>query len=117
MTQGFVGDAATRGIGKIIGTKYIARGGKGGLRRYSYTLRHTSDLDVRSFHHLHYHYYYYRRYVRAWVGATRGLRSGKDRESTREEGETHHPDHSNLHDQSHCIPTRLSLAGEYFFTD
>ena len=45
MTQGFVGDAATKGIGKI-GMEQFAWGGKGGLRRYSYTLWHTSDLDV-----------------------------------------------------------------------
>ena len=78
MTQGVVGDAATRGIGKY---RYEIMPGEGKGDCVGTHTRSDTPLTWMyvSFHYLCYHYYYYRRCLRTWEGATRGApeREGK----------------------------------------
>ena len=95
MTQEVVGDAATKGFGE---SEQYAWGGKGGLRRYSYTLRHTSDLDVLYLYYIFYfHYFFTAASLVRGGGHTGGSGAGRKGNAHGRKGGTQHPDRSNLH--------------------
>ena len=113
MTQEVVGDAATKGIGE---SEQYAWGGKGGLRRYSYTLRHTSDLDVLYLYYIYYfHYFFTAASLLRGGGHTGGSGAGRKGNAHGRKGGNTTP-RSLKPAQTHCIPTHLTLAGEYFYT-
>ena len=96
MTQGVVGDAATRGIGK---DRYEIMPGEGKGDCVGTHTRSDTPLTWMyvSFHYLCYHYYYYRRCLRTWEGATRGAPEREGQGKHTGGRESHHPDRSNLH--------------------